>query len=128
MRSRNGKATGAAILALTALTLLRAYNPSLVTELQERTFDGYQRLKPRAYADYPVRIADIDDTSIATFGQWPWSRTRLAALTNRLAELGAAVVTYDIIFSETDRTNPARIAKDLETSDSAEAKAMAGML
>ena len=127
-RSRSGKATGAAILALTALTLLRVENPSIVTELQERTFDAYQRIKPRAYADYPVRIADIDDASIATFGQWPWSRTRLAALTNRLAELGAAVVTFDMLFSETDRTNPARMAQDVGDGDTAEAKAAAAML
>jgi adenylate cyclase len=128
VRSRNGKATGAAILALTALTLLRAYNPTIVTELQERTFDAYQRLKPRAYADYPVRIADIDDQSIAAFGQWPWSRTRLAALTTRLAELGAAVVTFEIVFSEADRTNPSRIALDLENSDSVNAKVVASMV
>ena len=73
VRSRSGKATGAAILALTALTLLRVYSPSIVTELQERTFDAYQRIKPRAYADYPVRVAVIDDASIDAFGQWPRS-------------------------------------------------------
>jgi adenylate cyclase len=131
-RSRSGKAAGAAILALSALTVLRAASPSIVTELQERTFDAYQRIKPRAYADYPVRIADIDDASIAAFGQWPWSRARLAALTNRLAELGAAVVTYDILFSEPDRTNPARIAQELGEGDTAQAstdvKAAAAML
>ncbi len=113
-RSRIGKASGAAILALTALTLLRVYSPSIVTELQERTFDAYQRIKPRAYADYPVRIAVIDDASIEAFGQWPWSRSRLAALTGRLTELGAAVVSFDMLFPETDRTNPARIAQDIE--------------
>ena len=128
VRSRSGKATGSAIIALTALTLLRVYNPAIVTELQERTFDAYQRIKPRTYADYPVRIADIDDASIAAFGQWPWSRTRLAALTNRLAELGAAVVTFDMLFPETDRTNPARMAQDVGDGDSAEAKAAAAML
>ncbi len=127
-RSRSGKATVSAILALTALTLLRVYNPAIVTELQERTFDAYQRIKPRAYADYPVRIADIDDASIAAFGQWPWSRTRLAALTSRLTELGAAVVTFDMLFSETDRTNPARMAQDVGDGDTAEAKAAAAML
>ena len=127
-RSRSGKASVSAILALTALTLLRIDNPSIVTELQERTFDAYQRIKPRAYADYPVRIADIDDASISAFGQWPWSRTRLAALTSRLTELGAAVVTFDMLFSETDRTNPARMAQEIGDGDSAEAKAAAAML
>ncbi len=132
VRSRSGKATGAAILALTALTLLRVYSPSIVTELQERTFDAYQRIKPRAYADYPVRIAVIDDASIDVFGQWPWSRSRLAALTNRLAELGAAVVSFDILFPESDRTNPARMAREIKNelgdSETADAKAAAAAL
>jgi adenylate cyclase len=127
-RSRGGKATGAAILALSALTLLRVYSPAIVTELQERTFDTYQRIKPRAYADYPVRIAVIDDASIDAFGQWPWSRSRLAALTGRLAELGAAVVSFDMLFPETDRTNPARIAQELADSETPEAKAAAAAL
>ena len=131
-RSRSGKATGAAILALTALTLLRVDSPSIVTELQERTFDAYQRIKPRAYADYPVRIAVIDDASIEAFGQWPWSRSRLAALTNRLTELGAAVVSFDMLFPETDRTNPARVAQDIEKEldehETPEAKAAAAAL
>jgi adenylate cyclase len=128
VRSRSGKATGAAILALTALTLLRVASPSIVTELQERTFDAYQRIKPRAYADYPVRIAVIDDASIDAFGQWPWSRSRLAALTSRLTELGAAVVSFDMLFPEADRTNPARIAQELGDSGTAETKAAAAAL
>ena len=83
-RSKHGRATGAALVVLAALTWLRAESPWIVTELQERTFDAYQRLQPRAYADFPVRIVEIDEASIATYGQWPWPRTRLAAMTNRL--------------------------------------------
>ena len=100
----------AALVTLIALTALRAYDPRLVNELKERTFDAYQRLSPRPYADLPVRIVDIDEASIAAFGQWPWPRTRLAALTKRLGELGAGVVAYDIIFAEPDRTTPGRLA------------------
>ena len=84
-RSKHGRATGAALLVLAALTWLRAESPWIVTELQERTFDAYQRLQPRAYADFPVRIVVIDEASIAAYGQWPWPRTRLASITNRLA-------------------------------------------
>src|SRR5262245_42760743 len=74
-RSKHGRATGAALVVLAALTWLRTENPWIVTELQERTFDGYQRLQPRAYADFPVRVVEIDEASIATYGQWPWPRT-----------------------------------------------------
>src|SRR5690348_2506954 len=83
-RNKNGRAVGAAVLTLAVLTSLRAYDPRIITELKERTFDAYQRLKPRAYQDLPVRIVDIDEASIAEYGQWPWPRTRLAALTRRL--------------------------------------------
>jgi adenylate cyclase len=115
-RNKNVRAVGAAILTLFVLTSLRAYDPRVITELKERTFDAYQRLKPRTYQNLPVRIVDIDEASIAAYGQWPWPRTRLAALTRRLAELGAGVIAYDVIFSEPDRTTPSRLANDLKDS------------
>lgn len=117
MRSSGGHALAAALLTVMALTLLRAFNPWVVTEFRDRTFDSYQRLLPRPYAEQPVRIVDIDEASIDAFGQWPWPRSRLAALTRRLGELGAGVVAYDIIFAEPDRTTPSRIAADLALSD-----------
>jgi adenylate cyclase len=116
-RRKNVRAIGAALLTLVALTLLRAYDPWIVREFKERTFDAYQRLLPRPYTDLPVRIVDIDEASIAEFGQWPWPRTKLAALTRRLGELGAGVVAYDIIFPEPDRTTPSQLSADLTNSD-----------
>jgi len=115
-RNKNLRAVGAAVVTLVLLTSLRAYDPRIVTELKERTFDTYQRLKPRAYTDLPVRIVDIDEASIAEYGQWPWPRTRLAALTRRLADLGSGVIAYDVVFSESDRTTPSRLAQDLKDS------------
>jgi adenylate cyclase len=117
VRSRTGNAVAAALLTVLALTLLRAFNPWVVTEFRDRTFDAYQRLLPRPYTEQPVRIVDIDEASIEAFGQWPWPRSRLAALNRRLGELGAGAVAYDIIFAEPDRTTPSRIAADLALSD-----------
>ncbi len=74
-------------------------------------FDGYQRAASRPYEEAPVRIVDIDDESIRRLGQWPWPRTDIARLTDRLAASGAAVIAYDIVFSEADRTSPPRIAE-----------------
>src|SRR5690242_4163249 len=87
-RSKNGRAVAAAVATLVALISLQVSDPWIVRELKERTFDAYQRLQPRPYAELPVRIVDIDEASLAAFGQWPWPRTRLAALTRRLSELG----------------------------------------
>ncbi|MCG6203384.1 adenylate/guanylate cyclase domain-containing protein [Rhodopseudomonas sp. HC1] len=116
-RSKSVRAVAAALATLMLLTALRAYDPRIVNEIKERAFDAYQRLSPRPVADLPVRIVDIDEASLAAFGQWPWPRTRLAALTRRLGELGAGVVAYDIIFSEPDRTTPGRLIGELGTAD-----------
>ncbi len=73
-------------------------------------FDSYQRAAPRAYEDAPVAVVDIDDESIRRLGQWPWPRSDIAKLTDRLGQAGASVVAFDVVFSEPDRTSPARIA------------------
>jgi adenylate cyclase len=119
-RGKYGRATAAAVIVLTALTWLRTESPWIVTELQERTFDAYQRLQPRAYQDFPVRIVDIDEASIAAYGQWPWPRARLAAISNRLAELGAASVAYAVLFPEPDRTTLRQMSADLGIEDKQE--------
>ena len=77
-------------------------------------FDEFLRLKPREYEPTPVRIIDIDDDSLARYGQWPWPRTLLAKLVNRLNELGVATIAFDILFVDPDRTTPARLIDDLE--------------
>lgn len=95
-----------ALLVLVAGTVLRAVNPDFLISVRELTFDYYQRLSPRPYESAPVRIVDIDEASIAKFGQWPWPRTKLAELVDALTELGAAAIAFDVIFAEPDRTSP----------------------
>ncbi len=81
-----------------------------VQSIRNLVFDGFQRIEPRAaLPDAPVRIVDIDEDSLQHIGQWPWPRDRIAQAIDRLRELGAAVVTLDIIFAEPDRTSPDQI-------------------
>jgi adenylate cyclase len=127
-RGKHGRATGAALIVLAALTWLRTESPWIVTELQERTFDAYQRLDPRTYADFPVRVVEIDEASVAAFGQWPWPRTRLAAVTNRLAELGAGAIVFAVIFPEPDRTTPKQLLGDLQQVDVPDREKAAALL
>ena len=91
---------------LLAVAILRAADPGFVTSIRLIGFDGYQRLWPRPQGEYPVRIVDIDEASLARFGQWPWRRDRLADLTTALADMGAAAIAYDVIFAEPDRLSP----------------------
>ena len=87
-------------------SLLPLFNPfNIFTNLQNYSFDTFQQLFPRkVYEDDPVVIVDIDDHSLELVGQWPWSRTTLARLTDQT--YAAAALGFDIVFAEPDRTNP----------------------
>lgn len=88
---------------------LRVADPSPIEHLRLAVFDEYQRLKPRPWVDANVAIVDVDDASLERLGQWPWPRTRIAALIDRLGALGAAAVVFDVVFAEPDRTSPAQV-------------------
>src|SRR4029077_14073021 len=122
LRTKTAEVVILATVVLAAVTALRAFDPAPVAQLRERSFDIYQRLQPRAYGDFPVRVIDIDEASLAQYGQWPWPRTLVAKFIQRLSDLGAAVITLDIVFPEPDRTSPARLAGQLGISDAAEAE------
>jgi adenylate cyclase len=62
-----------------------------------------QAVPPRAGA---VVMVDIDDASLSRLGQWPWSRRELGRLVDNLWRQGAAVVVFDMVFPEADRTSP----------------------
>ncbi len=84
----------------------RIVAPDLLDRLSLICFDFYQRASPRVPGNSPIRIVDIDDRSLAKIGQWPWPRTIVAQLVDKLAKAGAAVVAFDIDFAEPDRTSP----------------------
>ena len=53
--------------------------------------------------DARIVIVDVDEKSLAQIGRWPWSRDRLAALTDELFDRQkAAVVGFDTVFAEPD--------------------------
>ncbi len=95
------------LLCLLAFYFANISKPRMVEQLGNLLFDRYQTWQPREYLpEVPVRIIDIDNKSLETIGQWPWPRTIVADLNDRLTEAGAAVIGYDIVFSEPDRTSP----------------------
>ena len=92
------------------LLSVRITNPPILSEFRNKVFDLYQRAHPRRAAQSGrVRIVDIDDESLRRLGQWPWPRTRVAELIDRLREQEAAVIALDIVFAEPDRTSPSAL-------------------
>lgn len=95
------------ILILTARVLFHGF----FEEFSLKVFDGFQRVKPRTYQEAPVKFLDIDDESLSKLGQWPWPRTLVAKLVDRLTNAKASAVVFDIVFAEHDRTSPDEILK-----------------
>jgi adenylate cyclase len=92
----------------------RLSDPQFMQDARELTFDAYQRLKPRQPLGQPIRVVDIDEASIAEYGQWPWPRTKMAEIVDRLTEYGALTIAFDMVFSEPDRTGPQGFIQQLE--------------
>lgn len=114
---------GLAVIA--ALTALRASDPYAVRVARETTFDVFQQIKPRqAPEGLPIRIIDIDEDSLAAMGQWPWPRSMLATMTDRLTELGAASIAFDVLFSEPDRLSPDNFLANGDDYDAVFAEAL----
>ena len=129
---------GVALLCFAVVAGPRVWDPLPVEVMRLRLFDSLQILSPREFKPAPIAIIDIDEDSIAAYGQWPWPRARMAELVGALRDAEAAVVGFDVIFPEPDRMSPALIARDhqelppelrqalaaLPSNDSAFAKSM----
>lgn len=97
---------------LAAFSLFILFSPTSQL-LRHAVFDGYQRMFPLERTTNPVAIVVIDENALMRYGQWPWPRTRMAELFDRIAEKGPASIGMDIIFPEPDRLSPAAIAAEL---------------
>lgn len=62
----------------------------------------------------PVIIIDIDEVSLQHEGRWPWSRVKIAELVQKLNQAGAAVIGFDILFSEAERNPIQEVLVDLD--------------
>ena len=96
---------------LALLVIVRALDPSVVQSLRLRGFDFLEQLAPRKYQPLPVEVVAIDDKSLAQYGQWPWSRARLAQLVDKIASGKPSVLGVDVIFAEPDRLSPGRLVE-----------------
>ncbi len=87
--------------------------PDTFKAARQLLFDQYQRHFPRVPTAQPVTIVEIDEQTLATVGQWPWPRDRLATLINSIAALKPLAIGLDIYMPEPDQTSPDRVAANL---------------
>ena len=94
------------LLLLIAIAI-QIQNPPFRQSIENIAFDRFQRWRPRPYpAHLPLRVVAVDEVSLGVLGQWPWPRHWTAEILDRLFGMGAAVVVFDMVFAEPDRTSP----------------------
>jgi adenylate cyclase len=130
LRARKGRPAALAVLfGLSALNLCSEWpddiaRPALVDTVGEVLpnsfgtarqilFDHYQRRFPRIPTTQPVTIVEIDEKTLASVGQWPWPRDRLAALIDAIAAQKPLAIGLDIYMPEPDQTSPDKVADNL---------------
>ena len=92
--------TGSA--ALGVALLLFAAHPWLLDRAEYALLDARFQLRGPSAAESPIAIVAIDAESLDEFGRWPWRRSVLADLLDRLVEAEAAVIGLDLVFSEAE--------------------------
>ena len=58
-----------------------------------------------------IVIVDIDEKSLKTLGQFPWSRDIVSDILINLTNAGALIIGLDVFFAEEDTKSPAYLAK-----------------
>ena len=95
-------------------SLTTIYRPSFLSLVGLKVYDSMVRSLPKSGPGSQPVIVDLDEKSLAQFGQWPWPRYRVALLLDKLQLLGAKSVGLDIIFAEADRTSLHILQQEME--------------
>lgn len=101
--------------AITLLLLMLGLKFTSVLDHINHSFTSLQvAMLPReSLSPLPV-IVEVDEKSLALFGQWPWPRYRVARLLSEIQNGGAAAVGIDAVFVERDRTSPIEIQRTVK--------------
>jgi len=101
-------------LVLTLLSLLLfAISPTFLEMVEKKAYDLHFLSRGRIAPGSEVVIVAIDEKSVDQLGRWPWPRTRIAELVDRLGSYGAKVIAFDIVFSEPDYSSGSVVLKEL---------------
>ena len=82
---------------LAALTLLLA-GTEAGRRIEGEALDLRFRLRQAPPLAVPILLVAIDEASIRELGRWPWSRTRIAEVVDRIGAGGARAIGLDLLF------------------------------
>jgi len=90
----------------------------VLDRLDSIIYDSRLRATMPRTLDERVVIVDIDEKSLAAVGRWPWSRNRLAELTDELFDRQkVALLGFDIVFAEPDDSSGLKRLRELAQNE-----------
>lgn len=102
------------LFIMLSITIFGALDTTgIKARISNLVFETYIKMNPRE-ASGQMKFVDIDDVSLSKVGQWPWPRTKIAEMITNINKSGAAVIIFDGVLAEPDRTSPDNIAKLLD--------------
>ena len=104
-------------IILLILIFIRIQNPEFVKSISNISFDSYQKIFHYNERQDNIIIVDIDEPSLAKFGQFPWSRNIFSKILDNINQQNPKSIGFDIFFSEKDKQSPEEIIKTYSIED-----------
>jgi len=95
--------TAAVVVALCSAIYLT--NLPFIQFVNNKWLDAIVAESPASQTRQQIAVVEIDDDTLAQYGQWPWPRFQLARLLEAVVQTGAASVGLDFVMAEPDRTS-----------------------
>ena len=97
------------ILLSIFLSFTYIFFPQLPESFDSSLRDTLFKIRGEIPNNENVFIVDIDEKSLKTLGQWPWSRDKIAQILENLTNAGVGLMAFDVVFAEEDRSSPHKI-------------------
>ncbi|XPV69794.1 MAG: CHASE2 domain-containing protein [Halarcobacter sp.] len=102
---------GIGIILSFTLSFIYINYSQLPDSFDNRLRDYFFNIRGELPNSNSVIIIDIDESSLKEIGQWPWSRTKVAELLEKLTLNGIGLIAFDMVFAEPDKSSPHRVFK-----------------
>ena len=94
------------VLLILILNTTGLVNYPFVQQLEDWTYDARLNFTRFNTVDSRIVIVDIDESSLAIIGRWPWGRDTLAVIVDNLFDYYQVnTVGFDIVFAEKDTSS-----------------------
>lgn len=119
------------VLLSIVFIILAFIQVGFLESLELTTYDFRMRLRAAGPdAKTEIAVVDIDDDSITKLGRWPWPRSLLAQMTDKLKANGAGLIGLNVMLSEPGVAEGMKVVeelkKDFENSFSVDGNPAAG--